>query len=155
VRSPIERSCSTAPVLPPTPPGPLVEACLRTGTDYLDITGEIDVFRAVVARDRRAWEAGATLLPGAGFDVVPTDCLAAHLHRRLPDATELALGISGLGSLSPGTAATPIENAGGDSLVRRAGRLRTVPFGSVTREIDFGRGPDHAVGMPAGDLVTA
>ena len=33
------------------------------------------------------------LLPGAGFDVVPSDCLAAHLNRRLPTATRLVLGI--------------------------------------------------------------
>jgi short subunit dehydrogenase-like uncharacterized protein len=33
------------------------------------------------------------LLPGAGFDVVPSDCLAAHLAGRLPGARRLTLAI--------------------------------------------------------------
>jgi short subunit dehydrogenase-like uncharacterized protein len=66
---------------------PMVEACLATGTHYVDITGEIGVFEAVFARDDDARAAGVVLLPGAGFDVVPTDCLAAMLHAALPTAT--------------------------------------------------------------------
>ena len=54
---------------------PLVDACLETGTDYLDITGELSVFEAIAERDREAERAGVCLLPGVGFDVVPTDCL--------------------------------------------------------------------------------
>ena len=52
---------------------------------YLDITGEIDVFEALAAGDAEARARGVILLPGVGFDVVPSDCLAAHLKRRLPD----------------------------------------------------------------------
>src|SRR5215207_4129186 len=85
---------------------PMVEACLRTGTHYLDITGEIAVFEAAAARDRQAREAGVMLLPGAGFDVVPSDCLAAHLERRLPSATSLSLAFQGLGGISRGTLTT-------------------------------------------------
>ena len=68
--------------------GPMVEACLRKGAHYLDITGEVDVFEAIFARDADARQAGSVLMPGVGFDVVPTDCLAALLHKRLPDADE-------------------------------------------------------------------
>ena len=72
--------------------GPMVDACLATDTDYLDVTGEIEVFEALASRDGEATDAGITLLPGVGFDVVPTDCLAAHLATRLPEATHLRLG---------------------------------------------------------------
>ena len=65
---------------------PMADACLRTGTHYLDITGEIDVFEALAARDMEAKKAGIMLLPGVGFDVVPSDCLALHLKQRMPDA---------------------------------------------------------------------
>ena len=54
---------------------PVVDACLASGTHYVDITGEIDVFEAVAARDAEAKTAGVALVPGAGLDVVPTDCL--------------------------------------------------------------------------------
>src|SRR5580765_143373 len=63
---------------------PLVAACLRARAHYLDITGEIAVLEALATRDAEARARGIALLPGAGFDVVPTDCLAAHVARRLP-----------------------------------------------------------------------
>ncbi len=78
---------------------PMVEACLRTGTHYLDITGEYPVFEALAARDGEARAAGIMVLPGAGFDVVPSDCLGAHVARRLPGAQRLALALTGLGSM--------------------------------------------------------
>src|SRR5437762_9987666 len=71
---------------------PMAEGCLRARAHYLDITGEIEVFEALAARGEEARQTGVSLLPGVGFDVVPSDCLAAHLHRRLPTATHLALG---------------------------------------------------------------
>ena len=68
------------------------DACLRTRAHYLDITGEIAVFEGLARRDAEAHEAGIMLLPGVGFDVVPSDCLAAHLARRLPNAVTAFTG---------------------------------------------------------------
>jgi short subunit dehydrogenase-like uncharacterized protein len=75
----------------------MVDACLRAGIHYLDITGEVAVFEALAARDAEAKAARVMLLPGVGFDVVPSDCLAAHLKRQLPTANRLALGFLALG----------------------------------------------------------
>ncbi len=72
---------------------PMADACIRTKTHYLDITGEIAVFEALAARDEEAKKAGVMLLPGVGFDVVPSDCLAAHVKRRLPDAEDVKIYI--------------------------------------------------------------
>ncbi len=88
---------------------PMVAGCLRSQAHYLDITGEISVFEEVAAQDSRAKTAGVMLLPGVGFDVVPSDCLAAHLKRRLPSATQLAIGFQALGRVSRGTATTMVE----------------------------------------------
>lgn len=134
---------------------PLVSACIETGTHYLDITGEIDVFEAIAARDEAARDAGVTLLPGVGFDVVPTDSLAAHLVDRLPDATHLSLGFQGLDELSPGTAHTAIDSLGESGTVRRAGEIRDVPVAHDVRTIDFGTGPTTAAAIPWGDVSTA
>ncbi len=134
---------------------PVADACLRTRTHYLDITGEIAVFEALAARDAEAREAGVTLLPGVGFDVVPSDCLAAHLKRRLPTATRLVLAIKGTGRISHGTATTMVENINRGGLVRRAGRLTPVPSAWRTRMIDYGRGPESATTIPWGDVSTA
>lgn len=133
----------------------MADACLARGVHYLDITGEIEVFEALAARDAEAHAAGVMLLPGVGFDVVPTDCLAAHLARRLPGATRLQLGIRGSGRLSHGTANTMVENMHRGGVVRRGGRLVRVPPAWRTREVDFGRGPLTAVTIPWGDVSTA
>jgi len=106
---------------------PMAEACMRTGVHYLDITGEVSVFEALFALDAEARAARTMLLPGVGFDVVPSDCLAAHLKRRLPTANRLALGFLALGRLSRGTATTMAENIHRGGLVRQDGVLRKVP----------------------------
>jgi short subunit dehydrogenase-like uncharacterized protein len=133
----------------------MADACLRAGAHYLDITGEAAVFEALAARDAEAKARAVMLLPGAGFDVVPSDCLAAHLKRRLPRATRLTLAFHGSGGLSRGTAATMLENLHKGGLVRRGGVLTRVPPAWKTRTIDFGHGPRSAMTIPWGDVVTA
>src|SRR5215203_3985477 len=89
----------------------MAEACLRTKRHYVDISGEILGFEALAAMTDQAKQAGIMVLPGGGFDVVPTDCLAAHLKKRLPDATHLRLFLRGVGAgVSRGTAKSAIEN---------------------------------------------
>src|SRR4051812_14952024 len=134
---------------------PMADACLRTKTHYLDITGEAAVIESLAARDEEAKRSGVMLLPCVGFDVVPTDCLAAHLKRRLPSATRLALAIQGIGRISRGTATTMVENINRGGLIRRGGKLQSVPAAWKTREIDFGRGPRSATTIPWGDVATA
>lgn len=134
---------------------PMADGCLRGHAHYLDVTGEVMVFEALAARDAEARAAGVMLLPGVGFDVVPSDCLAAHLKRRLPAATRLALGFQSLSRVSRGTATTMAENLSGGGLVRRGGVLKRVPAASSTRTIDFGTGPVKAIAIPWGDVSTA
>jgi short subunit dehydrogenase-like uncharacterized protein len=134
---------------------PMVDACLRTRTHYLDITGEAAVFEALAGRDTQAHAAGIMLLPGAGFDVVPSDCLAAYLKRRLPGARRLALAFRALSRTSWGTATTAIENMHRGGLVRQDGRLVSVPAAHKTRTVDFGRGAVEAVAIPWGDVASA
>jgi short subunit dehydrogenase-like uncharacterized protein len=134
---------------------PMVDACIARGVHYLDITGEIGVFESIAARDAEARAAGVMLLPGVGFDVVPSDCLAAHLVRRLPTATRLALAFAADGGISRGTATTMIENAGRGGTVRRGGTLESVPAAWRTRQVDFGAGPVDVTTIPWGDVSTA
>lgn len=134
---------------------PIVEACLDTGTQYLDITGELPVFEALAERDRAAEQAGICLLPGVGFDVVPTDCVAGHLHDRLQWAMDLKLGFEAPGTVSGGTVASALEQATGGGAVRRGGQLESAAIGQGRAQIDFGNGSRHAVRIPWGDVSTA
>lgn len=134
---------------------PLAEACLETATTYLDITGELPVFEALAERDRAAEKAGVALLPGIGFDVVPTDCLAGHLHDRLPSATQLRLGVEATGTLSGGTLASVLAHADSGGKIRRDGVIEDVPVAAESSHIDFGNGRHNAVSVPLGDVSTA
>jgi short subunit dehydrogenase-like uncharacterized protein len=136
----------------------MLEGCLRTGVHYLDITGEIPVYEGIAARDADAKAKGVMLLPGVGFDVVPTDCLALHLKQRLPSATHLALAFQGQGpaGLPPGTQRTAIEMIPyGANRVRRNGRLEVPKRSLLTRLVDFGNGPIPVTRMSWGDIFTA
>jgi short subunit dehydrogenase-like uncharacterized protein len=134
---------------------PMVEACLRSGTHYLDITGEIDVFESIFARDAEARDAGVVLLPGAGFDVVPTDCLAAMVSAELPGATSLDLAFQAGGRISPGTLKSALEGAALGGRARVDGELRTVPLAWRRREVAFPSGPRQVTSLPWGDVATA
>lgn len=134
---------------------PMVDACLRADAHYLDITGEYAVLEAVLSRDEEAKAAKIVLMPAVGFDVVPTDCMAAKLHGELPDATSLELAFSGGMQPSVGTAKTAVEGLSVGALVRRDGVL-TKLRAPVTRQIPFGRrAPRPGMSIPWGDLVTA
>lgn len=133
---------------------PMVDACIARGAHYVDITGEIDVLEALAARDAEAVRAGIVLLPGAGFDVVPTDCLAAHLKQCLPGAVRLRLAIAGLSRASRGTLKTLIEALGRGTRVRRGGRIVELAQ-PLTAEVDFGEGPRRTVAVSWGDVASA
>lgn len=135
---------------------PMMDACLRTGRHYLDITGEIIVIEALAAREVEARHIGVMLLPGVGFDVIPSDCLAGHLKKRLPDATHLtqAMNWSGGGFLH-GTASSAIKNLPELGAVCKEGKLVQVPLIWKTHQIDFGRGSRTALNIPWGDMSTA
>lgn len=129
-------------------------ACLRTSTHYLDITGEIIVFETLHELHNRAREKNIMLMPGVGFDVVPSDCIAAHLARRLPDASHLTLSIKGLEEPSRGSSKSYIESIGSGILVRKNGKI--VSFSALPMRLtDFGRGPVECIGVGWGDVSTA
>jgi short subunit dehydrogenase-like uncharacterized protein len=135
--------------------GLLMQACLALHIHYLDITGEIDVFELAHSLHDKAQRAGVVLCPGVGFDVVPTDCVAAKLRDALPDATQLSLAFESRSRMSIGTAKTSIENAARGGRIRKDGKIIPVSLGYKDRRIDFGDGIREAVTIPWGDVSTA
>lgn len=133
----------------------MMNACIKTGTHYLDVTGEIAVFELAASMSNRANDAAVTLLPGVGFDVVPSDCLAAHTAERAKAPTALALAIKALGGPSRGTAKTAIETLGSGTMVRRNGTITPCRAGSLQRSFDTGTGAEPYIGVSWGDVSTA
>ena len=134
----------------------MAEACIRTKRHYVDISGEIEGFEALASMDEEAKRSGVMLLPGGGFDVVPSDCLIAHVAGKLASATHVELYIKSIGSgVSRGTARSGIENSHRQGRIRRDGRIVSVPNVWGIKEVDFGRGPTQLVSIGWGDVSTA
>jgi short subunit dehydrogenase-like uncharacterized protein len=134
---------------------PMVRACLATRTNYIDVTGEIAVFQQVLPQHAAAEQREILLLSGAGFDVVPTDCLALHVAQQLPNATKLEIAIAGMSNASPGTVKSMLDGAANGGLVRRNGELVPQPVGKDTRWLRFADRERRALAIPWGDLETA
>ncbi len=134
---------------------PMVAACLETGTHYLDITGEIAVFEACQRKSEKAVSAGCVLIPGVGFDVVPSDCLAAQLSKALPGAETLELAFSAGAGPSRGTAKTALMGIGQGGAVRKDGRIKKVPLAWKSKEVEFADKPRMAATIPWGDVSTS
>lgn len=141
---------------------PLIKACLEHGVHYTDINGDLSVFEALKTYDKAAKEAGIMVMPGTGFDVVPTDCLALYLKQQLPDATHLQLAFAALGGgVSHGTALTMAQHVGEGGAKRQNGAIVKVPLGQNGMEVDFvvNRAGEEkrlfVFSIPWGDVSTA
>lgn len=136
---------------------PMLQACMAGVTHYLDITGEIAALELAFAFSQRAWDREIAIIPGVGFDVVPTDCLAAYVTAQVPEATQLTLAIHALSRASAGTTKGVVETLArmGTGRVRRDGRLVPYAFGLGAETFRFHDGPHSAAPIPWGDLVTA
>jgi len=135
---------------------PMVQACIKTQTHYLDITGEIDVFEGCKKLSKTAEKAGVMLMPGVGFDVVPTDCLAKALHNKMPDATHLKLAFASTEiGVSRGTKTTMIENLGSGGAIRENGKIKKVPNAYKVMKVPFMGKTLTCATIPWGDISTA
>lgn len=130
---------------------PLMRACIASGTDYLDITAEINVYRLA---ERLGSGAQVMLLPGVGWDVVPSDCLAMHVARRVQQPHTLRLALQVPGAMSRGSAMSVSEILGAGVMARINGELVATPDAAL-QSLDFGAGPVLCAPLSFGDLVTA
>ena len=95
-------------------------------------------------------------MPGTGFDVVPTDCTAAYLKEKMPDAIDLKLAFGAIGGgVSHGTALTSVEIVGYPSAKRVDGKIVPVPLGEKAMTVSFIEKDLFVVTIPWGDVSTA
>ncbi len=134
---------------------PMVEACLDTRTHYLDLTGEVPALELVYSYHEQAKARGVTLVPGGGFDVVPSDCLAAHVAEKVPHATSLDIDILTLGAPSGGTLASALGMLAEGGQLRRGGQLVHHRIGKGGELVRFTQGSVYCFPAPLGDLASA
>lgn len=134
----------------------MIEACLQTGVHYIDINGDISVFEMLKKYDAVAKENNIMVMPGVGFDVVPTDCIALQLKNKMPDATHLKLAFASIGGgLSHGTATTMTGKIGEGGAARENGMIVRKPLGQKGIWVSFGKKNLFVMTIPWGDISTA
>jgi saccharopine dehydrogenase (NAD+, L-lysine-forming) len=133
---------------------PMIEACLRAGAHYLDLSGEWPVFALAQQRSAAAAAGGLMLMPGVGFTVVASDCLLALAAEQVPDATLMRVAVSLPAVLSRGTLRAFFGLAGRTVIVRRHGALQSAPVGRLRRYFNFGAGERAGTAVSWPDVVT-
>jgi short subunit dehydrogenase-like uncharacterized protein len=134
---------------------PMIDACLGSGTHYVDITGELPAFEYAFSQHDTAWRERLALIPGLGFDVVPTDSLACFVAEGLRHATRLEIAFAVLGGASGGTIKASLEGLARGNFERRDGVLEPIPLGTGRSEVRFFDRARSVMPVPWGDLVTA
>jgi short subunit dehydrogenase-like uncharacterized protein len=133
---------------------PLMDACIACGVHYLDITAEYKVYALAEAWSERAAAAGVMLLPGVGWDVVPSDCLAMYLAAKVDQPQSLRIALQVANSMSRGSTSSVGEILGVGLLVRAEGTI-VAKLDAAPARFDFGAGLVDSVPLSFGDLVTA
>jgi short subunit dehydrogenase-like uncharacterized protein len=133
---------------------PIMSACIDTGVHYLDITAEFNVYALAESLSGDAGAGGVMLLPGVGWDVVPSDCLAAHTAAQIKNPQRLRIALQVTGSMSRGSAVSAGEIIGVGLLARSDGMIVSTPDAKPA-EFNFGDGYVECAPLSFGDLVTA
>jgi short subunit dehydrogenase-like uncharacterized protein len=135
---------------------PLARACLSARVHYLDISNELQVFRALYDLDEEAERVGVSIIPGVGFGVVATNCLARHVSELVGGANQIEVASRVTSAQSgPGAAATMRENLPYGGWIRQGGQLFPQEFFTGVTTIGFPDGPCEAMPVPTGDLEAA
>jgi len=133
----------------------LVESCLRTGTHYLDLSaGMIGNFEKLMAYGAAAKKKKIMILPGIGFTLVPSDCLALYVTTKIPEPRALYICMTGHKKMSQGTLKTALEHINEGICIRKNGRIIKKERLSI-RKADLGAGMTKCISMPLGDISTA
>lgn len=133
----------------------LIDACLASQTNYIDITGEIDVIDYAWSKNEEAKKNGIVILPSAGFDVIPTDCLSKKLSEKMPDANQLELAILNNGKISRGTFLTTLEMMREVGKIRTSGKIIDSEIGEYFIKHQFNKLKINGVSIPWGDVCSA
>jgi len=133
---------------------PIMESCLDLGVHYLDITAEFNVYALAESLSETARARGVMLLPGVGWDVVPSDCLAVQIAAKVENQQRLRIALQVAGPMSRGSAVSAAEIIAVGLLARVDGAIVATPEAKPA-EFDFGEGYVECFPLSFGDLVTA
>jgi short subunit dehydrogenase-like uncharacterized protein len=134
----------------------LVEACLETGTHYLDIANEIELFQKLLTYQKAAQAKPVAILPGVGFGTVATNFLAKAVAKQLPEATHLEVAVAAYNtSASTGATGTVLEVISHGGYIYDRGQLKSYRLGKGVKQLALPDQEKTFMPTPSGDLVAA
>ena len=107
---------------------PIVDACVRTSTNYVDITGEPQYVRKVIdSHHSDATSKGIKIVPCCGFDCIPSDLgcqmMVDEMKKRNLQPKEVRLMVDEInGGASGGTIASVLNVIESSALTELAGK---------------------------------
>lgn len=121
----------------------LIDACLATGTHYIDMTSERTQIAAIAAHDEMAKRANVMVMAGAGFDYAAIDAVAERLAQILRGARAVTIAVKrGAPTLPEARRLVAALTAEGETL--KNGQFVPARAGERSIEVDFGEGPEKA-----------
>lgn len=135
---------------------PLVQACLASGTHYLDIAGEIAAQQEVFSQERAAQKRNIALIAGVGFGVTAGNSIAAYVAAQVPHANTLELAVKASNRQeSAGAAKSVLGAIAGGGFVYRDGQLVPLRLGKGLKKLQFPDGEFDILPVPSADLEAA
>ena len=119
----------------------LMRAAIEVGIPYVDINGEVDVYRALDDLSRIALHRGVTIVSGSGFTATVSDMMleSALSTVRPSDARTVWIAFSAMRHFSRGSLHAMLRSVRERVLVVREGKVVHVPVGRLERMFDFGQ----------------
>jgi len=139
----------------------LAKAAIAVQCHYVDINGEVGVYKALDDLARAAEDRGVRLVSGAGFTATMSDVMvrwAVTLLRRVrPQGLALGvarIAVSDMTHLSRGSLLTTLRSIREEVTIVRDGKYVHVPVGRLERTFDFGPNASDRIASAANLLDT-
>ena len=135
---------------------PLVEAAIEAGTDFLDVTGEQLYMRWVLDQEKRAQDAGISIINALGLDVIPGDVAAKIATAAMVNPQNLEIAYWSPASISRGTLTSMMAHTGQGGWFDQ-GVYRPSPPGWFRHTFRYPdpHGEREGIFIPWGDVITA
>lgn len=134
---------------------PLMDACIRCGVHYLDISAELISYQLADQKNDEAGAANVMLLPGCGGSVAMLGCLAGHAVKSVKKVTSIDIALFVAGTMSRGSAVSAAQSVTAECLQRRNGHLiKQNVQDTVEFDFDDGKGLVKCSPVTLPDLLT-
>jgi short subunit dehydrogenase-like uncharacterized protein len=130
----------------------LIQACLKTQTHYLDLSGDIDIYQNAYSYNEEAKAKGISIICGVGFNVIVTEAAALIASESIKEPSSIMVAIAAMTKPSSGTFKQTMEILPKGGREIRDGVLKSSIIGEDRRFINYGDFSLMSYSIPMGEL---